>query len=242
MDEWHFRVVMWGLQLLHGGGGGVSRFNLLHLSGALSRRWPDCTILHLIAVFSGPFTTSQEANCNIFEHGGEGVGVAIPVAASASQDSGGPQRTVRGKRGGRIHCCPQACFTFRCWLSDHSQLNFALPPLLFSHRVPGTSRFRGGERRSGGKSHGRIRQRRRQRPNGPSSAGEIVGTRPRALLLPRRTGDPDTGARRLWVPSRKEKPSFFSLSRNLFALVSPLHWFTYFTALWLNGPSGAKVK
>lgn len=55
-------------------GGGVSRFNLLHLSGALSRRWPDFTILHLIAVFSGPFTTSQEANCNIFEHGGRGGG------------------------------------------------------------------------------------------------------------------------------------------------------------------------
>lgn len=54
--------------------GGVSRFNLLHLSGALSRRWPDFTILHLIAVFSGPFTTSQEANCNIFEHGGGGRG------------------------------------------------------------------------------------------------------------------------------------------------------------------------
>lgn len=176
-------------------GGGVSRFNLLHLSGALSRRWPDFTILHLIAVFSGPFTTSQEANCNIFEHGGRGVAVA--VAASASQDSGGRERTVRGKGGGRTLCCPQACFTFRCLLSDHSQLNFALPPLLFSRRVPGTSRFRGGERRSGGKRHGRIPQRRRQRPNGPSSAGETVGTRPRALLLPRRTGDPDTGARRL---------------------------------------------
>lgn len=33
-----------------------------------------------------------------------------------------------------------------------------------------------------------------------------------------------------------------SPSLHLFALVSPLHWFTYFTALWLNGPSGAKVK
>lgn len=57
-----------------GEGGEVSRFNLLHLSGALSRRWPDFTILHLIAVFSGPFTTSQEANCNIFERGGRGGG------------------------------------------------------------------------------------------------------------------------------------------------------------------------
>lgn len=73
------------------GGGEVSRFNLLHLSGALSRRWPDFTILHLIAVFSGPFTTSQEANCNIFERGGRGGG-AVAVAASASQDSGGRQR------------------------------------------------------------------------------------------------------------------------------------------------------
>lgn len=36
--------------------------------------------------------------------------------------------------------------------------------------------------------------------------------------------------------------SFSFLSRNLFffPLLSPLHWFTYFTALWLNGPSGAK--
>lgn len=71
---------MWAAAAAQGwGAGGVSRFNLLHLSGALSRRWPDFTILHLIAVFSGPFTTSQEANCNIFEHGGRGgrVGVAV---------------------------------------------------------------------------------------------------------------------------------------------------------------------
>lgn len=40
----------------------------------------------------------------------------------------------------------------------------------------------------------------------------------------------------------RSRQFFFPLSRNLFALVSPLHWFTYFTALWLNGPSGAKVK
>lgn len=106
----------------------------------------------------------------------------------------------RGKGGGWIYCFPQACFTFHRLLSDHSQLNFALhfrPPPLSHRRVPGTSRFSGGERCSGGKSHARNRQRRRRRPSGSPSAGEAVGTRPLALLLPRRTGAPDASARRL---------------------------------------------
>lgn len=40
--------------------------------------------------------------------------------------------------------------------------------------------------------------------------------------------------------------AFFALSffpsYNLFVLLVPLGWFTYFTAPWLNGPSAAKVK
>lgn len=174
-----------------------------------------------------------------------GWGVSsVAVTASASQDSGGRQRTVRGKGRRPESLLSPSLFHIPLFAVRSQSTQFRSPSPPFFHvgyleqvdleEEKDEQEARAIEEFDSGDADAQMVPHLLEKLSAPGRAPsyycgglEILTQALAGCECPR---------------GRRSHHFLSSLSRNLFALVSPLHWFTYFTAPWLNGPSGAKVK
>lgn len=232
MDEWHFGGVMWGLQLLHTWISCTSTVPPPPPSSipAAGPTLPSFTLL----LFLAAHLLQSERQIAIFWR-------------LLSPDLGGRPRTVaEGDAGFSVSAKPVSRFTVCCQITVNSIFapHFRSPPL-----SPPQSTW----------NEWIWRRRKTLRRREPCKNWTAETQTPKRFPVCWRScrhpaARPSTTAED-WSSWRRrslavsvfsvfsaERHHFFSSPIIFSALLSPLHWFTYFTAPWLNGPSGAKVK